>query len=76
MGHDPRVRKILPAVILVAVHRVERLGAASGAGEDEGALDRGREHRRLLVRYRGRIFELDVCAVHVLRVPVPAVRIG
>jgi len=31
-----------------------------GAGEDEGALERSQQHRRLLVGYRRRISELGV----------------
>src|SRR5437879_1390489 len=46
----------------VALHCVKRLDAASGAGEDEGALERSQQHRRLLVRYRRRSSELDVDA--------------
>jgi hypothetical protein len=44
----------------VALDGVERLGIASGAGEDEGALKRRKQHRRLLGRLHGRVSELDV----------------
>jgi hypothetical protein len=38
----------------VALDCVERLGIAAGAGEDERALKRSEQHRRLLGRLRGR----------------------
>src|SRR5439155_25373411 len=46
----------------VALDGVDRLSIASGAGEDEGALKRSKQHRRLLGRLRGRVSELDVDA--------------
>jgi hypothetical protein len=46
----------------VAFHCVKRLGAASGAGEDEGALERSQQHRRVLVRDRRLISKPDVNA--------------
>jgi hypothetical protein len=46
----------------VALDCVERLGIAAGAGEDEGALKRSKQHRRLLGRVRGWVSELDVDA--------------
>ncbi len=44
------------------LHRVEGLGAASGAGEDEGTLKRSKQHRRLLGRLRRRVSELRIDA--------------
>jgi NAD(P)-dependent dehydrogenase (short-subunit alcohol dehydrogenase family) len=44
----------------VALDCVERLGIASCAGEDEGALERSKQHGRLLGRFRARVSELDV----------------
>jgi hypothetical protein len=44
----------------MALHRVERFGGAPGTGEDEGALDRGEKHRRLLRRCRWRGSKLGV----------------
>jgi len=46
----------------VALDCVERLGIAAGAGEDQGALKRSKQNRRLLGRLRGRDSELDVDA--------------
>jgi hypothetical protein len=37
----------------VALDCVKRLGAAPGAGEDEGTLERGQQHRRLLAATAG-----------------------
>ena len=44
----------------VAFDRVERVGAALGAREDEGALERGQHHGRVLVCDGRRSSELDV----------------